>query len=129
MAEKTILVVEDNEMNMKLMRAVLHMGKYRMLEAADAERGLALAREQRPDLILMDLHLPVMDGISATRILKADPALRHIPVFAISGFAMESDQEKAMDAGFAGYITKPVSVKFLLETLAQVLRPGQSGQA
>ncbi len=117
MEEKTILVIEDNEMNMKLMRAVLRVGKYRMLEAKDAETGLSLAREHHPDLILMDIQLPGMDGLSATKIIKADPELKGIPIFALTGFAMESDKAKATDIGLAGYIVKPFSVKSLLETL------------
>ncbi|MHB8769630.1 MAG: response regulator [Syntrophales bacterium] len=118
MEEKTILVIEDNEMNMKLMRAVLRVGKYSMLEAKDAETGLRLAREHHPDLILMDIQLPGMDGLSATKIIKADPELKEIPIFALTGFAMESDKAKATDIGLAGYIVKPFSVKSLLETLA-----------
>ena len=117
MEEKTILVIEDNEMNMKLMRAVLRAGNYRMLEAADAETALSLAQEHHPDLILMDIQLPGMDGLSATKIIKTDPNLREIPIFALTGFAMESDKAKAMDIGLAGYIVKPFSVKVLLETL------------
>ena len=117
MENKTILVIEDNEMNMKLMRAVLRAGNYRMLEAADAETGLSLAQEHHPDLILMDIQLPGMDGLSATKIIKTDPNLREIPIFALTGFAMESDKAKAMDIGLAGYIVKPFSVKVLLETL------------
>ncbi len=123
MTDKTILVIEDNEMNMKLMRAVLKAGNYRMLEAMDAETGLRLVREHRPDLILMDIQLPRMDGLSATKIIKADPDLKDIPIFALSGFAMESDKEKAADLGLAGYIVKPISVKGLLETLANCLNP------
>ena len=118
MNDKTILVIEDNEMNMKLMRAVLRAGNYRMLEAADAETGLRLVREHHPDLILMDIQLPYMDGLSATKIIKADQNLKDIPIFALTGFAMESDKEKAMDIGLEGYIVKPFSVKILLETLA-----------
>ncbi len=118
MDEKTILVIEDNEMNMKLMRAVLRAGHYRMLEAPDAEKGLRLVREHHPDLILMDIQLPAMDGLSATKIIKADPDLRDIPIFALTGFAMESDKEKAMDIGLEGYIVKPFSVKVLLDTIA-----------
>lgn len=124
MDQKTILVIEDNEMNMKLMKAVLQMGNYRMLEAGDAETGLRLMKEDRPDLVFMDIQLPSMDGLTATRIIKADPGLRDIPVYAISGFAMESDKAKAKDIGFAGYIVKPVSVKALLDMLA-----GYFGQA
>jgi CheY-like chemotaxis protein len=123
MTDKTILVIEDNEMNMKLMRAVLKAGNYRMPEAMDAETGLRLVREHRPDLILMDIQLPGMDGLSATKIIKADPDLKDIPIFALSGFAMESDKEKAADLGLAGYIVKPISVKGLLETLANCLNP------
>jgi CheY-like chemotaxis protein len=117
MEDKTILVIEDNEMNMKLMRAVLRAGKYRMLEAMDAETGLRLAQEHHPDLILMDIQLPGMDGLSATRIIKTNAELKDIPIYALTGFAMESDKEKATDIGLAGYIVKPFSVKVLLETL------------
>jgi CheY-like chemotaxis protein len=123
MADKTVLVIEDNEMNMKLMRAILKVGNYRMFEAMDAETGLRLVREHHPDLILMDIQLPGMDGLSATKIIKADPDLKDIPVFALSGFAMESDKEKAADIGLAGYIVKPFSVKGLLETLANFFNP------
>ncbi len=117
MEGKTILVIEDNEMNMKLMRAVLRAGNYRMLEATDAETGLRLVQEHHPDLILMDIQLPGMDGLSATKIIKTDPNLKGIPIFALTGFAMESDKAKATDIGLAGYIVKPFSVKVLLETL------------
>lgn len=118
MGKKTILVIEDNEMNMRLMSAILQTGNYLMLEAKDAEIGLRLVREHHPDLILMDIQLPGMDGLSATQIIKSDPDLRDIPVFALTGFAMESDKEKAMDIGLAAYIVKPFSVKVLLETIA-----------
>jgi two-component system, cell cycle response regulator DivK len=127
MKQKTILVIEDNEMNMKLMRAILQLGNYRMLEAADAETGLRLMKEDRPDLIFMDIQLPSMNGLTATGIIKADPDLKDIPVFAVSGFAMESDKAKAKDLGFAGYIVKPISVKALLEMLARHFGAGQTG--
>lgn len=123
MADKTVLVIEDNEMNMKLMRAVLKTGNYQMLEAVDAETGLRLVREHHPDLILMDIQLPGMDGLSATKIIKKDPDLKDIPIFALTGFAMESDKAKALSVGFAGYIVKPFSVKGLLETLANHFNP------
>ncbi|MCK9363386.1 MAG: response regulator [Syntrophales bacterium] len=118
MGEKTILVVEDNAMNMKLMRAVLQTGDYQILEAEDAETGLRLVREHHPDLILMDIQLPGMDGLSAARIIKNDQELKDIPIFALTGFAMESDKEKAIDSGLVGYIVKPFSVKGLLDTIA-----------
>jgi two-component system, cell cycle response regulator DivK len=119
MENMTILVIEDNEMNMKLMRAVLKAGKYQMLEAPDAETGLRLVREHHPDLVLMDIQLPGMDGLSAAQIIRADPDLQKIPIFALTGFAMQSDREKAMGIGLDGYIVKPFSVKALLETLEQ----------
>ena len=119
MGVKTILVIEDNEMNMKLMKAVLQLGKYAVVEAGDAETGLALARQSPPDLILMDIQLPGMDGLSATQIIKADTQLKAIPIFAVTGFAMEGEKEKAQGVGFDGYIVKPFKVKELLETLSR----------
>jgi CheY-like chemotaxis protein len=126
MTTKTILVIEDNEMNMKLMKAVLDLGPYRMLQAVDAETGLELARKDHPDLIFMDIQLPGMDGLSATRIIKSDQELRDIPVFALTGFAMEVDKESAMEVGFDGYIVKPFNVKALLEMIARHFNDGQS---
>lgn len=119
MGVKTILVIEDNEMNMKLMRAVLQLGKYAVVEAGDAETGLALARQSPPDLILMDIQLPGMDGLSATQIIKADEQLKNIPIYAVTGFAMEGEKEKARGIGFDGYIVKPFKVQELLETLSR----------
>jgi CheY-like chemotaxis protein len=103
------------------MRAVLKVGQYRMLEAGDAETGIRLARENRPDLILMDIQLPGMDGLSATRLIKADPDLKEIPVLAMTGYAMEDEKRKATDVGFDGYIVKPFHVSELLETIAHTL--------
>ncbi|MFA6411389.1 MAG: response regulator [Syntrophales bacterium] len=125
MTTKTILVIEDNEMNMKLMKAVLKIGPYRMLEAVDAETGLALARKDPPDLILMDIQLPGMDGLSATRIIKSDQELRTIPVIAITGFAMDADKENAKEVGFDAYIVKPFHVKALLEMIDGLLGLGR----
>ena len=126
MKEKTILVIEDNAMNMKLMRAILKIGHYRVLEAPDAETGICLARENRPDVVLMDIQLPGMDGLSATRIIKADPDLKEMPIFALTGFAMEDDKKKAIDIGFAGYIVKPFHVNELLETIAHAFHDRQT---
>ncbi len=126
MEAKTILVIEDHEVNMKLMRAVLEIGNYRMLEAKDAETGLRLVREHLPDLVLMDLQLPGMDGLSATQIIKNDPALKHIPILALTGFAMESEKAKAMGFGLADYIVKPFSVPELLEIIAKHIKDRQT---
>lgn len=117
MTEKVVLVVEDNALNMKLIRSLLQMGKYRVLEAGDAETGLAVARKSRLDLILMDIQLPAMDGLAATRVLKEDPGLREIPVLALTAHAMAGDKQKALEAGCSGYVTKPVDTRNFLKTL------------
>jgi two-component system cell cycle response regulator len=122
MAERVVLVVEDNPLNMKLIRSLLQMGKYRVLEARDAETGLALAQQSRPDLILMDIQLPGMDGLEATRILKEDPGLREIPVLALTAHAMAGDEQKALEAGCGGYITKPVDTRNFLKNLEPFTR-------
>ena len=121
MSDQTILVVEDNAMNMKLIRALLGVGKYRVMEAGDAETGIEMARRQKPDLILMDIQLPNMDGLQATRIIKADPELMHIPVVAITSYAMQSDEKEATKAGCAGYITKPINTRIFLDIIGRYL--------
>jgi CheY-like chemotaxis protein len=121
MANETILVIEDNEMNMKLVRSLLQIGEYRVLEAIDAETGIQLAREHHPDLILMDIQLPGMDGLIATREIKNDPAVKDISIVALTSYAMQGDEEKARDAGCAGYIAKPIDTRSFLETLGQFL--------
>ena len=119
---KTILVVEDNKLNMKLVRGLIKIGKYRMLEANDAESGIQLIREQQPDLVLMDIQLPGMDGLSATKIIKEDPGLKDIPIVALTSYAMQGDKEKALAAGCTGYIAKPIDTRKFLETLSQYLK-------
>jgi two-component system cell cycle response regulator DivK len=106
--ERTILLVEDNELNRKLARNALRTRSYRVLEAKTGFEGLELARRHRPDLILMDVQLPEMDGLEVTRRLKADPATTHIRVVALSAFARDEDRDRARDAGCDGYITKPI---------------------
>jgi len=122
MTEKVVLVVEDNMLNMKLIRSLLQRGKYRVLEAENAEAGLAVAHQSRPDLILMDIQLPGMDGLVATRILKEDPILREIPVLALTAHAMAGDEQKALEAGCSGYITKPLDTRNFLNTLEPFTR-------
>ena len=119
---RTILVVEDNELNMKLVKGLIKIGKYRMLGATDAESGIQLIREQRPDLILMDIQLPGMDGLSATKILKKDPDVKDIPIIALTSYAMQGDKEKALAAGCTGYIAKPIDTRKFLETVSQYLK-------
>ena len=118
---KTILVVEDNELNMKLVKGLIKIGKYRMLEAIDAELGIEKIREQRPDLVLMDIQLPGMDGLSATKIVKEDPSLKDIPIVALTSYAMQGDEEKALEAGCTGYIAKPIDTRKFLETISKYL--------
>ena len=118
---KTILVVEDNELNMKLVRGLIKIGKYRMLEATDAESGIQLIREQRPDLVLMDIQLPGMDGLSATKIITEDPSIKDIPIVALTSYAMQGDEEKALAAGCRGYIAKPIETRKFLNTISQYL--------
>jgi two-component system cell cycle response regulator len=118
MENKTILVVEDNELNLKLVKSVLQLKKYNVLEADTAEKGIQLAQEHRPDLILMDIQLPGMDGLDACRVLKKDEAFAHTPIVALTSYAMQGDEQKAKDAGCAGYITKPIDTKQFLVTIS-----------
>ena len=119
---KTILVVEDNELNMKLVRDLLKIAKYLVLEAMDAESGIEQIRKQRPDLVLMDIQLPGMDGLCATKIIKEDPSLKDIPIVALTSYAMQGDEEKALEAGCRGYIAKPIDTRKFLETVSQYLK-------
>jgi CheY-like chemotaxis protein len=109
----TVLVIEDNPLNRKLVRDVLGHAGYRVLEAADAEQGIAAARAERPDLVLMDIQLPGIDGIEALGRLRADEATAAIPVAALTAQAMKADRERFLAAGFDGYLEKPVSVPAL----------------
>lgn len=121
MVNRTILVIEDNALNMKLVRSLLKMSKYNVIESVDAETGIQLARECKPDLILMDIQLPGMDGLNATRIIKADPSLKNIKIVALTSYAMEGDDKKAREAGCDGYIIKPLDTKKFLKTVDQFL--------
>jgi two-component system cell cycle response regulator DivK len=117
----TILMVEDNAANMTLALYVLESAGHRVLSATDAEAGLALARAERPDLILMDIQLPGMDGLEATAQLKQDETTRDIPVIALTALAMKGDEERILAAGCDGYIAKPMRYKELLATVADQL--------
>ena len=127
MAGELILVVEDNEKNRKLVRDVLTVRGYRVIETETGEAGVRLAREQPPALVLMDIQLPGINGIEALRRLRAAPATAAIPVVAVTASAMTQDRQKIMAAGFDGYQAKPISVRPFLELVRQVLdRPGRS---
>lgn len=109
--KELILIVEDNDKNMKLTRDLLRFHGFETIEARSAEEGIALARERRPHLVLMDIQLPGMDGVSALRELRQDAATATIPVVALTASVMKEDRERFDKAGFDGFITKPISVK------------------
>ncbi len=111
---KRILVVEDQEDNRRIVRDLLTKAGYEMLEAVNGEEGVAMAQTHRPDLILMDIQLPGLDGYEATRRIKADPALRQIPIIAVTSYALSGDDAKALAAGCDAYVTKPFSPRVLL---------------
>ncbi len=118
---KTILIVEDNPSHMKLATALLTKSGYAVLEAADAETGIELARKRQPDLVLMDIQLPGMDGLEATRRLKADAATRAIPVIAVTAYLAEHPEQETLAAGCAAIIAKPYHYKDFLAAIGAVL--------
>lgn len=118
---KRILMVEDTEDNRQILRDLFAGTEYELLEAADGATGLAMAQAHRPDLILMDIQLPVLDGYETTRRIKADPALRGIPVIAVTSYALSDDERKARAAGCDAYIAKPFSPRLLLAKVREFL--------
>ena len=120
-----ILVVEDHEENRRILRDLLTHAGYAMLEAVTGEDGVRMAEAEVPDLILMDIQLPSLDGYEATRRIKGNPALRHIPIIAVTSYALSGDDRKAFEAGCDGYVTKPFSPRALLATIRQHL-PGRT---
>jgi two-component system, cell cycle response regulator DivK len=118
---KRILVVEDQEDNRQILRDLLNSAGYEMTEAGDGETGVKAAKEQRPDLILMDIQLPLMDGYEATRRIKADPELKDIPIVVVTSYALSGDDGKARAAGCDAYVTKPYSPRQLLAKIKEFL--------
>ena len=118
-----VLIVEDNPANMRLAVFLLESAGHVVLSVVDAEAGLTLARDQQPDLILMDIQLPGMDGLEATRMLKQHEATRTIPVIALTALAMKGDEERIRAAGYDGYIAKPIRRQKFLATIAAQLAP------
>ncbi len=116
-AVKTVLIVEDNELNMKLFNDLLEAHGYRVLQTREGLSALDIAREHRPDLILMDIQLPEVSGIEVTKWLKEDDDLRSIPVVAVTAFAMKGDEQKIREGGCEAYISKPISVASFLATI------------
>ena len=125
----TILIVEDNEMNRDMLSRRLERKGFTVLLAVDGETGLDVAREKVPELILMDMSLPVVDGWEATRRLKADAALRHIPVIALTAHAMANDRDKALEAGCDDYDTKPIELPRLLGKIHALLLAAATSEA
>lgn len=121
MMKKTVLIVEDNELNMKLFNDLLEAHGYQTVQTRSGVEAVELARKHMPDLILMDIQLPEVSGLEVTRWLKDDDALKHIPVIAITAFAMKGDEEKIRQGGCEAYLSKPISVVKFLETVRNYL--------
>ena len=119
--EKRILVVEDQDDNRQIIRDLLSAKGYELVEATTGEEGLKLAATGKPDLILMDIQLPGMDGYEVTRRIKAKPELNHIPIIVVTSYALSGDDKKAFDAGCNGYVTKPFSPRVLLAKIREFL--------
>jgi len=118
---KTVLIVEDNELNMRLFTDLLQAHGYDTVQSVDGSNAIELTREKMPDLIIMDIQLPGLSGVEITKLLKADKDLEHIPVIAVTAFAMKGDEDKIMEAGFSAYIAKPISVPTFLENVNKYL--------
>jgi two-component system cell cycle response regulator DivK len=116
-----ILIVEDNERNLKLVRDVLQVKGYTTIEAMTGEDGVKLAIEQKPDLVLMDIQLPGMNGIDALRVLRANPATSGIPIIAVTASVMQQDRKQITEAGFDAYVGKPINLKEFLEAVRKAL--------
>ena len=118
---KTVLIVEDNELNMKLFRDLLQIHGYATIEARTGPEALERLTDHRPDLILMDIQLPEVSGLEVTQKIKADPELADIPVIAVTAFAMKGDEERIREGGCEAYISKPISVSHCLDTIRRLL--------
>ena len=121
---KHILIVEDDGKNMKLLRDILNISGYTTIEAGDGRKAVELARQERLDLILMDIQLPILDGMEATKLIKANPATQNIPIIALTSFAMGGDRERFIQAGCDDYMSKPYNIKELLEKVKNILSEG-----
>jgi len=122
MSDKNVMVVEDNEKNRKLMRVVLKSKGYNVIEAATGEEALGTLKKQKPDIILMDIQLPGIDGITLVKQIKADANTNDIPVIAVTAYAMKGDEEKILSSGCNGYISKPINTRELPNIIEQYLR-------
>lgn len=128
-ASKLVMIVEDNELNAKLFRDLLEAQGFHTVHVRDGLQILELARKHKPNLILMDIQLPEVSGIDLTRWLKKEPDLKHIPVIAITAFAMKGDEERIRAGGCEGYLSKPISIAQFLSTVKKFLSPPEQSQA
>ena len=119
----TVLIVEDNELNLKLFRDLLEAYQIKTFETNTGANVIELARQHQPDLILMDIQLPEISGIEVTKLLKKEPDLKHIPVIAVTAFAMKGDEQKIREGGCEDYISKPISVPNFIQTINNFLKP------
>lgn len=124
---RLVLVVEDNEKNRKLARDLLSFRGFRVAEATTATDALIAARAEPPDLVLMDVALPDMDGVEALRLLRSDPLTKGVPVVAVTAFAMKGDRERLLDEGFDGYVAKPIDVRTFVDALLSIRNLGTPG--
>lgn len=122
-ATRTVLIVEDNELNMKLFHDLLAAHGYRTIQTRNGFDALELARQHNPDLILMDIQLPEVSGLEVTKWMKDDDGLRHIPIIAVTAFAMKGDEERIRSGGCEAYISKPISVMSFLDTVRRFIGP------
>lgn len=124
MPNKNVLVVEDNEKNRKLMRVILKAKGYTVIEAATGEEALGILKTQKPDIILMDIQLPGIDGITLAKQIKADTAIKDIPIIAVTAYAMKGDEQKILDAGCNAYVSKPINTQELPLMVEKYIKKG-----
>jgi len=124
-----ILIVEDNELNLKLFRDLLAANGFETVETREGLEAISLTRNMRPDLILMDIQLPEISGLDITRKIKSDPELRHIPVIAVTAFAMKDDEARILEAGCEAYLSKPIAIDQFLSVVRRFLLPVTAGAA
>ncbi len=127
LAQKSVLVVEDNELNMRLFCDLLDAYGYATFECRDGANAVEIARQEHPDLIIMDIQLPEVSGLDITRWIKDDPDLAAIPVLAVTAFAMRSDEERVREAGCEGYLSKPIQIASFVKAVENLItKPGQA---
>lgn len=124
---KTILIVEDNELNLKLFRDLLKANGFNTVETNEGIEAVGLARNAKPDLIIMDIQLPEISGLDITRKIKSDPEMKHIPVIAVTAFAMKDDEDKILQAGCEAYLSKPIAIDQFLNTVRRFIEPVHVG--